>query len=482
VRETLKRLANDASPKVRFEALLSLWTRGEPVDPAAMVQAIGSFADAERPAQRLLSAFGDGQNLSDDEIRAYLPVLERAEGRYRSVAKLRSRVREDEADEAVIAYRPRHERRIESASNVVAAARSGPAPVRMVYFWRAGCRECEAVNRLLESLRRAFPNLLIESHDMGQMSAMRLNEALCRRFEVPEEDRLVAPAVFTAAGFLVRDRIAFTPLGDLVDRSAGLPAGDWAAMPKAALEEAGTAIETRFETLTLAVVLGNGLADGVNPCAFATIVFLLSYLQVARRTRRQILAVGAAFVVAVFATYYALGLGFTEAVKHSLLIQRAGRVLDAVMAVILGVLVVLNVRDGVLCLAGRMDRMTLQLPGLLKSAIHSVIRRQVRQSYVVLAALVAGVTVSLLELACTGQVYAPTVLYMLRQDPSAAMAHLFLFGYNVAFIVPLVAVFALAYGGVTSARMSGWLRRHAAWVKFATAALFAAMLALMFVR
>jgi hypothetical protein len=30
--------------------------------------------------------------------------------------------------------------------------------------------------------------------------------------------------------------------------------------------------------------------------------------------------------------------------------------------------------------------------------------------------------------------------------------------------------------------MSGWLRRHAAWVKFATAALFAAMLALMFVR
>jgi cytochrome c biogenesis protein CcdA len=482
-RDTLTRLANDASPKVRFEALLSLRLHGETVDPATLVRAIGSFADMERPAYRLSAAIGDGELLSDDEIRAYLPVLERAERRYSSLGKLRARIREDEADEsASISYRPRHEPRAEAASNVVAGARSGAATVRLAYFWRAGCRECEVASRVLDQVRRVFPHLIVEAYDMGQMSAMRLNEALCRRFEVPEEDRLVAPAMFTTAGFLIRDRIAFTRLGDLVERSAGLPEADWAAIPKAALDEAGTAIETRFEAMTFAVVMGNGLLDGVNPCAFATIVFLLSYLQVAKRTRRQILAVGAAFVVAVFATYYALGFGFAEAIKRSLLIQRAGHALDVAMAAVLVLLVVLNARDGVLCLGGRMSEMSLQLPGVLKSAIHAAIRRQVRQSHMVLAASIAGVVVSLLELACTGQVYAPTVMYVLRQDPSAAKAHVLLFCYNLAFVVPLVVVFALAFGGVTSARMSGWLRRHAAAVKFATAGLFAVMLVLILLR
>ena len=44
-----------------------------------------------------------------------------------------------------------------------------------------------------------------------------------------------------------------------------------------------------------------------------------------------------------------------------------------------------------------------------------------------------GAAISLLELACTGQVYAPTILYMLQAGEGRAAGYLAL--YNLAFIV-----------------------------------------------
>jgi two-component system NtrC family sensor kinase len=53
----------------------------------------------------------------------------------------------------------------------------------------------------------------------------------------------------------------------------------------------------------------------VNPCAFATLLFLLSYLTYTGRTRGEVLAVGLCFTLAVFLTYLATGLGLLAAVR-----------------------------------------------------------------------------------------------------------------------------------------------------------------------
>ena len=85
---------------------------------------------------------------------------------------------------------------------------------------------------------------------------------------------------------------------------------DAVAEPELATGE--TTMLTRFAAIRVGVVLGSGLLDGVNPCAFATVVFLLSYLQLRHPRRRQLWQVGLGFVVGVFATYYVLGLGLAE--------------------------------------------------------------------------------------------------------------------------------------------------------------------------
>ncbi len=85
-------------------------------------------------------------------------------------------------------------------------------------------------------------------------------------------------------------------------------------------------------------------------------------------------------------------------------------------------------------------------------------------------AFLLGVAISLLELACTGQVYLPTITYMIQQGETGAVARLMF--YNLAFIAPLTVIFVLAYSGLRSETLLALLRKRAALVKFSTAILF----------
>ena len=304
---------------------------------------------------------------------------------------------------------------------------------------------------------------------------MQRNESLCEKFGVPENVRLVTPVVFAGAGYLLKKDITFERLGELLTRSATVQT-DWSSIPQEKLAAADTAIVRRGMGITAFVIIGNGLSDGVNPCAFATIIFLISYLQIARRSARETAQVAIAFIIAVFVTYFTLGLGLSEIVSRLMVLKTIGLAVNWAMAVLVFVLMILNIRDGVLCLQGRLKDTALQLPLFLKQGIHATIRRGTRRFHFVLAALAMGIIISLLELACTGQVYLPTIGYMLKiKGPSASIVGLLLL-HNIAFVVPLIVIFVATYFGMTADRLTKILQQHAAAVKFATAALFLILL------
>jgi cytochrome c biogenesis protein CcdA len=85
--------------------------------------------------------------------------------------------------------------------------------------------------------------------------------------------------------------------------------------------------------------------------------------------------------------------------------------------------------------------------------------------------------VSFFELACTGQVYFPTIVYVLRvKGEGAALPYLLL--YNLGFVVPLLSVFAVCYWGVSSTAVTAFFQRGAGYVKLALAVLFLGLAAL----
>ncbi|MGD8398285.1 MAG: hypothetical protein PVG11_05460, partial [Anaerolineae bacterium] len=87
-------------------------------------------------------------------------------------------------------------------------------------------------------------------------------------------------------------------------------------------------------------------------------------------------------------------------------------------------------------------------------------------------AFVTGFVVSLIELACTGQVYVPTIVYVLSQPDMATQAFFYLVLYCFMFVVPLIVVFGLAYFGTTSEQLATFVNRHTAAIKLATGAVF----------
>jgi cytochrome c biogenesis protein CcdA len=330
------------------------------------------------------------------------------------------------------------------------------------------------VTQSLRYLAGKYPERIgVSVHTIKEPSAQVLLQALCTRHAVPEKLHLVTPAVFYGDRALVGEE-SFRER-NLVAEIVGYLGEAHAATPEpteAELAQAAETIRDRFERIAWPAVLAAGLLDGVNPCAFVTVIFLLSYLSLLKYRRRDAMLVGAAFTAAVFATYLLIGLGFLAFAGY---LQEQPHFRDVVrwLAVALAAVVgVLNLRDAWRIWRGSLADMDLKLGDGLRRRINEVIRHHVRLRHFVLGAMAIGVAVSVLELACTGQVYLPTILFMLSSGGAEGRAMALLAGYNVAFIAPLVAVFVLYGYGITDQALSRWLARHGAWIKLGTGALF----------
>jgi len=469
-----RKLAKDPVPDVRYRAMTALIRHRQPVDIPAFMAMAANRKDSEA---LLRDVFSRGEEVP--ETYAGLLPLINEEASYYANAKLALGLSNDTPESlpatgpALPAPSP------EVAPAVESQEPAEQAPVQLVYFYKPGCHECEEVEAMLGRVQETLPELQVERFNINKHRSMELNEWLAGRQQVPDTQRLVAPALFTANDYLIRDDISEERIAALAMRARGatLQLPDAVSEPEVA-KEASAAIAARYQAIHPGVIVAAGFFDGLNPCAFATIIFLLSYLQVAKRSPREILQIGLAYLAGVFCTYFLLGLGLTEIVSRLVVFRKLAMVMNLAMGLFALVVAVLSLRDGWLCLRGRMGEMTLQLPDAVKNRIHGVIRSKARHHRFVAMAFGVGAFISVLELACTGQVYAPTILYMLQAGEGSAVGYLLL--YNLAFVVPLAAVFAAAFYGMTSEALVGFMRRHAAWVKFGLAGVFL-MLALLLI-
>ncbi|MCK5153029.1 MAG: hypothetical protein KAQ93_01605, partial [Spirochaetales bacterium] len=119
---------------------------------------------------------------------------------------------------------------------------------------------------------------------------------------------------------------------------------------------------------------------------------------------------------------------------------------------------------------GRAVKISLQLPKFLKLKIHGVIREQSKSSSIIIGSLILGVMVSVFELACTGQVYFPTIAYLVKLGQGSA--YFYLFVYNLSFIIPLFIVFIFIYKGTGSQAITRFFQNNMGVMKISLSLLF----------
>jgi len=345
------------------------------------------------------------------------------------------------------------------------------APIYLAYFYQTGCNDCDRVKGDLDYVKNKYPHLIVEEFNVRDDAT--LSEWMGAQVGVPASRRLTAPTVFVGDDYLLEEDLEARTLDELLQ--AYTPAGaekvwdNW----EAKAEDAEQSIVGRFQSWGVLAVVFAGLVDGLNPCAFATLVFFVSYLSISGRKGTEILSVGAAFTFAVFLAYVLVGLGFYHVLDLAGdWLTTLGRWLYGLTAIFCLVLAVLSFVDYFKARRGEIGDMTLNLPHRLRMQINATIRKTRKSKTVVATAFVTGIVVSFLELACTGQVYLPTIIFVMSVPELKAQATFFLLLYNVLFVAPLAVVFVLAYYGTGAKQFSNFLQQRAATVKLGMSFLF----------
>ncbi|MDD5617557.1 MAG: hypothetical protein PHG69_00545 [Candidatus Omnitrophica bacterium] len=238
----------------------------------------------------------------------------------------------------------------------------------------------------------------------------------------------------------------------------------------------------KFKNLSYLAIIFAGLIDGINPCAFTVLIFFISFLTFMGYRNKGILAIGLTFVFAVFLTYLAIGLGlfrgFYELGKFYIIIK----VLYYFTAGVCFILAYLNLSDFTKYLkTKKTDSFKTKLPKAVRSRINSIIsvfyRPEQKDKFksklaLVIGTFIVGFIVSLLEAVCTGQVYLPVIVLILKEPGMRIKAVTYLLLYNFMFIIPLLAILFVAILGASSKKLEEFFKSKIAFIKFLMFCLF----------
>jgi hypothetical protein len=356
-----------------------------------------------------------------------------------------------------------------------ATATTDPVPgvsaaIHLAYLCDAGCQECDRARYDLRYLESRYPQLVVDTYCVDEEPA--LGEWLGEKTGVPEDKRLTAPAVFVGDDYLLGPDVNPTRLEEVLARYLERGAEAFWEGWEAQREDVELGLLERFRSFGVLTVIGAAAVDGLNPCAFVTIVFLLAYLSAMGRRAMTILAVGLSFTLGVFLTYLGVGVGLLRVLVSLPFLDTIGRWVYAAAALLCLVLAAGSIYDYLQARRRKPEEMALKLPTPLRKWVNRIIREGAGVRSTAPVAFITGAGVSLVELACTGQVYLPTIIFVLGVPAMRGRALAYLLLYNVVFIVPLVVVFVLAYSGTTSHQVAAFVSRRTGAIKLATAALF----------
>ncbi len=239
-------------------------------------------------------------------------------------------------------------------------------------------------------------------------------------------------------------------------------------------------IQKRFQSFSIMVVVFAGLIDGINPCAFATLILFVSLLRCYRSSFLDIFATTTAFALAVFITYFLIGLGAFAGLKNLQSSLFLAKLLDWFMVALCLGLAFFSLRDAWL-LKSRKNKtnLALAMPKSLRDLVSLMLRKYAGRRRWLLGVFFVGVVVSLLETVCTGQIYVPTLAFMAKHSDKKTIAISLLALYNFMFIVPLVVLACSVTFGVNSSKMLAWQSKNAIAARFLLAIFFAALAAVM---
>ncbi|HTY15390.1 MAG TPA: cytochrome c biogenesis CcdA family protein [Methanoregulaceae archaeon] len=311
-----------------------------------------------------------------------------------------------------------------------------PGHVVVYFFYNQFCGECQKSLTFFEGFRERHPEVVVRSFDIANNpDNQQLFQQFDDRYGVPLSP---VPAVFTGEWEIMGNENIQSHLDEIVSaEEANLTAGS----PPFTLPAIPSITTTGTQELTVPIVIGSAIVDGLNPCALAVLLFLLVTI-VSVGSRKRMLQVGLTYIGAVFLFYLISGLGVFAFVQVTG-IPKIFSTVAAAVAIIVGLVMIKEA-----FYPGR--GLLLAIPESKKDTI----TRYIHESTLP-AAFILGILVGIFELPCTGGIYL-AILSMITSRMTVTAGLPLLILYNIAFVIPLLITLAIVYFGIPPERLENW--------------------------
>ncbi len=258
------------------------------------------------------------------------------------------------------------------------------------------------------------------------------------------QDEMDEPKSYIAWGFR----------GEPKEYSIGAPISDyisWFDANKNTLQEPSFPKSSDWLSL-LPIVLSSGLFDGINPCAFAVLLFFIAFLYTLHKTRVGIWKLGIVYIFAIFLAYLLIGLGLLKTFIFSGSPHFMAK-LGAWLIIGLGGINVVNflLPDG--------KKLNLGIPSFAKEPIKKWMYKAT-----IPAAFILGFLVGICEFPCSGGIYV-AIVGLLAVKTTFLQGLWYLAAYNLMFVVPLIVILFAASSKTATEKLSLWERSQSKIVK-----------------
>ncbi len=206
----------------------------------------------------------------------------------------------------------------------------------------------------------------------------------------------------------------------------------------------------------LPTILISGFLDGINPCAFAVLLFFIAFLFSLKRTKAAIWRMGIVYTSAIYLAYLLIGFGITKAILFTDSPHFMAK-LGAWLVIILGGINLVNHFFPKFPLK-------LRIPQASKETIKYWVYKATLP-----AAFVLGFLVGLCTFPCSGGIYVAIIgLLVAKTTYWTGVGYLLL--YNLMFVVPLIIILVLSSNKYAVEKLTTWEQSESKAMRILSAA------------
>lgn len=324
-------------------------------------------------------------------------------------------------------------------SGIIANAAS--EKLTIVYFYSDSCSYCKEVKPIIDAIKKDKQISVIE-YSIDDPSNLAIQEQYAKYYKIDEAKQHNIPMLFLGNRIFdnksdIKNNLLWT-----IELAKKEPSKYQTYIMELDKDMEKSFFKEKAKEITFAGILLAGLLDGINPCAISVLMIFCSFL-LFKGKNKTVIPTAIIFIAGSFISNLAIGLGlFTilKTISGSTAIMVSVYVVSIILCIIVVYLNTIDIINGFK--KNDITGFKNQLSTETKFKISEIFRKAVSTKFIVPAAFIAGVIIAAMEFSCTGQVYIPTITYMINAELSISYI-LMLVLYNIMFVLPLILVVLL---------------------------------------